>query len=108
MRRMHWGGPCHEAVMWRIHHVSAPEQHTSVSRVHVPPRSTTRHDDEAGSSSQEAALCDAHEMRMTCADCHNGAGIVAQGYTDLDGNFPEDPNYPSWAKQRPRGPRQFG
>merc|ERR1719343_1735990 len=43
LRDMHRDGHCHEAVMWLVHHVPAPEQQTVFARMTVPLLSTKRH-----------------------------------------------------------------
>jgi hypothetical protein len=94
-------GHCHEAVMWLVHHVPAPEQQTTFARRQVPTLASQRHECSTNQVSQgAAALCSHYVDTYSCADCHSGSGIIAQDWSDLDGVIPEDPKLPGWARQR--------
>jgi hypothetical protein len=99
LQEMHRDGHCHEAVMWLIHHVAAPEQQTVFARRPVPLLSTTSHSCNEDATEEQAALCRAHEYQNTCMDCHSDSGIPYQD-PDLDGKIPEDPEHPGWNIQR--------
>jgi hypothetical protein len=93
-------GHCHEAVMWLVHHVPAPEQHTVFSRRPIPTLGAVQHQCPENPSNSEQVLCDNYKDTYSCAICHSGTGMIAQDWNDLDGVIPEDPKYPGWARQR--------
>lgn len=92
-------GHCHEAVMWLIHHVPAPEQQTVFARRPIPTLGAVKHECPDGASASEAALCSNYLDTYSCATCHSGTGMITQD-PDLDGIIPEDPKRPGWARQR--------
>jgi len=93
-------GHCHEAVMWLVHHVPAPEQHTVFSRRPIPTLGAIQHQCPENLSDSEQVLCDNYKDTYSCAICHSGTGMITQDWNDLDGVIPEDPKYPGWARQR--------
>jgi len=100
MQKMHRDGHCHEAVMWLVHHVPAPEQQTVFARIPAPLLSTTRHSCKPSATDKEKELCKAYANKVTCAECHSGTGMLFQDWKDIPGIIPEDPKYPGMARQR--------
>jgi hypothetical protein len=100
MQKMHRDGHCHEAVMWLVHHVPAPEQQTVFARIPAPLLSTTRHSCKPSATDKEKELCKAYAAQVTCAECHSGTGMLFQDWKDIPGIIPEDPKYPGVARQR--------
>merc|ERR1712048_223596 len=92
-------GHCHEAVMWLVHHIPAPEQQTVFARHPIPTLGAVKHTCPENATASESALCRNYLDTYSCADCHSGSGMITQD-PDLDGVIPEDPKYPGWARQR--------
>lgn len=99
LKEMHRDAHCNEAVMWLVHHVNAPEQHTVFSRRPVPLLSTKAHQCGENLSDSESALCATASGKETCMECHSNSGMVTQDW-DLDGKIPEDPKFPGFARAR--------
>lgn len=99
LKEMHRDAHCNEAVMWLVHHVNAPEQHTVFARRPVPTLSTKTHQCGENLSDSEAALCASASGTETCMECHSNSGMQFQD-ADLDGKIPEDDKYPGYARQR--------
>jgi len=99
LQEMHRDAHCNEAVMWLVHHVNAPEQHTVFARMPVPTLSTKTHQCGENLSDSEATLCATASGTETCMECHSNTGMIFQD-SDLDGKIPEDPKFPGWAIKR--------
>jgi len=100
MTDMHRDGHCHEAVMWLVHHVPAPEQQTVFAKIPAPLLSTKRHACKASPNAEELEICNNYKTQVTCAECHSGTGMLFQDWKDIPGIIPEDPKYPGRARQR--------
>jgi len=92
-------GQCHEAVMWLVHHVPAPEQQTVFARRPIPTLGAVKHECPENATVSEAALCSNYKDTYSCATCHSGTGMITQD-PDLDGIIPEDSSMPGVARQR--------
>jgi len=92
-------GHCHEAVMWLVHHVPAPEQQSVFAKRPVPTLASTKHECPVDATPSEKLLCQQYLDTYTCAECHSATGMITQD-TDVDGKIPEDPKFPGWARQR--------
>jgi hypothetical protein len=94
LKEMHRDGHCHEAVMWLIHHVPAPDQHSVFAKTAVPLLPTKKHTCESGD------VCESYKSHVTCAECHSASGIPEQDYNESHAILPEDPKHPGWSRQR--------
>lgn len=99
LQEMHRDAHCNEAVMWLVHHVNAPEQHTVFARKPVPTLSTKTHQCGEKLSEAEAKLCSAASGTETCMECHSNSGLAYQD-ADLDGKIEDDPKFPGLNIQR--------
>jgi hypothetical protein len=99
MKEMQRDGHCHEAVMWLVHHVASPDQHSIFAHKRMPLLSPVRHSCNGTLSASEAALCKTYAQQASCAECHSNSGIPYQD-PDLSPVIPEDPKHPGWARQR--------
>lgn len=100
LAKMQRDGHCHEAVMWLVHHVPAPEQQTTFAKRAVPTLAEEKHECGHLQEEGEKALCSSYLNTYSCSDCHSGTGIPMQDYKDKDGVIPEDPKFPGMARQR--------
>jgi hypothetical protein len=93
-------GHCHQAVMWLVHHVPAPEQQTVFAKRPIPTLGAVQHKCPEDATAAEQTLCNHYEDTYSCAKCHSGVGMITQDWEDFDGYLPEDPKHPGWARQR--------
>jgi len=100
LKDMHRDGHCHEAVMWLVHHVPAPEQQTVFAQMPAPLLSTKRHIYDPISMGKHPEVVNLYKTQITCAECHSGTGMLFQDWADIPGIIPEDPKHPGWARQR--------
>jgi len=103
LEEMQRAGHCHEAVMWLVHHVSAPEQQTVFATQRFAPLlPVADHSNSCApnATQSEHKVCELFEAQRSCADCHSGTGIIMQDYSDPDGYIPDDPKLPGVARQR--------
>jgi hypothetical protein len=93
LKEMHRDGHCHEAVMWLIHHVPAPDQHSVFAKSSVPLLPTKKHGCNANAADDEQTVCKTYKDHVTCAECHSESGIPEQDYNESHAILPEDPEW---------------
>jgi len=76
----HRDGHCHEAVMWLVHQVSSPDQHSVFAKSAVPMLSTGDRHLCDGLEDEKLDVCRQYEAQLSCAECHSGSGITQQDY----------------------------
>jgi len=75
-QQMHRDGHCHEAVMWFVHHTSAPLRQTVAKTTGVPMLPHGAHTCLQGASSQEKVVCEEYSKLVSCQNCHGDPKAV--------------------------------